>query len=202
MGREPRGALMRVSGVHVAARQMTPTSDEGTPVPDHEARPDFPAFYQRSYPNLVAALSSTLADRELGREAADEAMARCYAHWSKVRHYDNPMGWVYRVGLNWALSVRRRLVHRYRFLRQRQHDAEIAYEPDLPADPQIAEALSELDVRLRAVVVCRVLLDYSTDQTAEVLGINPGTVKSRLHRALNRLREALAHLEGSHDGLA
>lgn len=159
---------------------------------DVDARPDFVAFYDASYRRLASALSSTLGDRDLGREAADEGMARAYAHWGSVSHYDNPAGWVYRVGLNWALSVRRKLARRHSLTPpDRHHDA-------LPADPQIAEALGKLDLRLRTVVVCRILLDWSTDDTAAALQIKPGTVKSRLHRGLSRLQDLLAHFDQGH----
>lgn len=158
-----------------------------------DVRPGFTAFYGEAYRRVAAALSSTLGDRELGVEAADEAMARCYAHWDKVSHYDNPAGWVYRVGLNWALSWRRKLARRHTLAPPEP------VQPTLPADPQIVEALSSLDMRLRSVVVCRILLDWSTEQTAEVLQIKPGTVKSRLHRGLSRLAESLAHFQQGHE---
>jgi RNA polymerase sigma-70 factor (ECF subfamily) len=61
-------------------------------------------------------------------------------------------------------------------------------------DPAIDRALAELSVDHRAVVVCRVLLGFSEAHTAEVLGIRPGTVKSRLSRALTRLNPLLAPL--------
>jgi len=44
----------------------------------------------------------------------------------------------------------------------------------------------------RLVVACRFLLDLDEAQTAQVLGISRGTVKSRTHRAVARLRDALA----------
>ncbi|MGH8911521.1 MAG: sigma factor-like helix-turn-helix DNA-binding protein, partial [Acidimicrobiia bacterium] len=115
-----------------------------------------------------------------------------YALWGSVSHYDNPAGWVYRVGLNWALSVRRKLARRQTLAPPgHHHDA-------LPADPQVAEALVKLDLRLRTVVVCRILLDWSTEETATALQIKAGTVKSRLHRGLARLQEQLAHFEQGH----
>lgn len=162
------------------------------PPADIEARPDFTVFYNNSYRKIAAALSSTLRDHALGTEAADEAMARCYARWETVGTYDNPEGWVYRVGLNWALSWHRKLV-RHRNLPQPE-----PVQPRMPVDPQIEEALADLDMRLRSVIVCRILLDWSTDETAAVLRLKPGTVKSRLHRGLGRLAETLSHFNGSY----
>jgi RNA polymerase sigma-70 factor (ECF subfamily) len=54
---------------------------------------------------------------------------------------------------------------------------------------ELVEALPE-DQRL--VVALRTFLDLSELETAAVLGVRPGTVKSRLSRALERLREAHA----------
>jgi RNA polymerase sigma-70 factor (ECF subfamily) len=55
-------------------------------------------------------------------------------------------------------------------------------------------ALAELDVRQRAVVVCRYLLGWSEAETAAALSTPIGTVKSRLHRANRHLSQRLAHL--------
>jgi RNA polymerase sigma-70 factor (ECF subfamily) len=52
-------------------------------------------------------------------------------------------------------------------------------------------ALDRLPVDQRSVVVCRVLLDLSTAETAAVLRVSEGTVKSRLSRARAALRESL-----------
>jgi RNA polymerase sigma factor (sigma-70 family) len=52
-------------------------------------------------------------------------------------------------------------------------------------------ALVALDERDQAVIACRYLLDLSERETADVLGCRPGTVKSRLSRALERMRAEL-----------
>lgn len=150
-------------------------------------RREFASFYVDSYPAVARALSVTLGDPDLGTEAADEAMARCYSHWSKVQQYENPAGWVFRVGLNWARSLRRRLARR-----PTGHRSEAEVEPTV-ADPEIHRAVMDLDVSLRGVVVCRFLLDWSVKQTAEALDIRPGTVKSRTARALESLENKLYH---------
>jgi RNA polymerase sigma factor (sigma-70 family) len=55
----------------------------------------------------------------------------------------------------------------------------------------VRAALDELPARYRDVVACRYLLDLSEDETARVLGLARGTVKSRLSRALDRLEGKL-----------
>ena len=56
---------------------------------------------------------------------------------------------------------------------------------------ELLAALGALDERDRAVIACRHLLDLSERETADVLGCRPGTVKSRLSRALGRMRAEL-----------
>ena len=56
---------------------------------------------------------------------------------------------------------------------------------------ELGEALATLDEGERNVIVCRYLLELSEAETAAALGIPAGTVKSRLHRGLRRLRDRL-----------
>jgi len=54
----------------------------------------------------------------------------------------------------------------------------------------LLRAVEALPDEHRLVVACRFFLDLSEEETASVLGLRRGTVKSRLSRALDRLREA------------
>lgn len=160
------------------------------------ATDSFESFYRGQVDIVYRALALTLGDSGLAREATDEAMLRAYTRWSTVGSYDNPSGWVYRVGLNWATSRWRR-TSRERPLsteddgaRYRGDHRGSAGPPD-PAGLAALAALRHLTVDHRAVVVARVLLDLSTAETAAVLGIPANTVKSRLARALAILRTHL-----------
>jgi RNA polymerase sigma factor (sigma-70 family) len=149
----------------------------------------FSDFYRESRDPVARALILTLGDRDLAVEAVDEAMARAYQRWTRVRALDNPGGWVYRVALNWASSVLRR--------RHRAPRPNVERDPtdiDPVNEPDVLRALAELDVRQRAVVVCRYLLGWSEAETAKALSTPVGTVKSRLHRATRHLATRLAHL--------
>jgi len=65
-----------------------------------------------------------------------------------------------------------------------------AWNDALP-DPDLIEAMGRLSLKLRAVVVARYQLDFSTAEVADALGIPEGTVKSRLSRALHQLSREL-----------
>ena len=151
----------------------------------------FDAFYRRSRVELARGLTMALGDRDLAVEAVDEAFTRAYERWSSLRDLDRPEGWVYRVAMNWALSVlRRRRRGHHRFYDPNRERSETSV-----ADPAVEAALAELDAKHRSVVVCRHLLGWSVAETATALGVREGTVKSRLHRAHLILKSHLSHLE-------
>lgn len=153
-----------------------------------EAR-QFEEFYRTSYQRVARALVITLRDPDLAAEATDEAMVRAYLRWDKLRSYDSPEGWAYRVGLNWANSLRRKLSRRLPFRVLDGRATEVTIEPALE------EALRELSLDMRSVIVCRYLLDWSIESTATALQIRQGTVKSRTSRALDILAVRLQHLK-------
>ncbi len=179
--REPDGGAGRLPAVDAVLDPITiplAMSPQAVPTPAMLA---FGAFYEAYRPRLARALALTLGDPGLGAEAADEAMTRAYARWDTVAGYRNPEGWVYRVGVNWGRS----------FLRKRRREEGRVYVEEGAeqpfSDPAVLRALAALPVDHRTVVVCRFHLDWSVEQTAVVLGVAQGTVKSRLNRALAKL---------------
>jgi RNA polymerase sigma factor (sigma-70 family) len=154
----------------------------------------FEVFYRAQADRVYRALALTLGHDDLAREATDEAMTRAYARWARIGSLDNPPAWVYRVGLNWATSVWRK-TRRERAHRDEDRHPSTA-EPD-PAALAARDALRALPRGQRAVVVCRIVLELSTAETAAVLGTTEGTVKSRLARGLAGLRATLADEEQS-----
>ena len=148
---------------------------------------DFADFFARHQRPVATALALTLHDDDLAADATAEAMARAYQRWDAVSGYRNPPGWVYRVGLNWARSRRRRIWREIRSAVTPDHPAPAV----TPADPELADALAGLPVEQRSVVVLRYLMDWSESQVAEALQIAPGTVKSRLSRALTQLSRVM-----------
>jgi RNA polymerase sigma factor (sigma-70 family) len=65
------------------------------------------------------------------------------------------------------------------------------FESGIGERDALASALDGLPLRQRVVVVLRIVDDLSEQDTADLLGVPAGTVKSRLSRALDTLRQAL-----------
>ena len=138
-----------------------------------------------------------------GSEADDvvqEAFVKAYRALPRYRTGAGFRPWLLRIVVNETRNL-----HRGRS-RRAQRELRIAGEQPTtgsvldPADEAVAssrrtalyDAVDALPEDLRAVVTCRYLLELSEAETAETLGIPPGTVKSRLHRALGSLREVMA----------
>ncbi len=113
------------------------------------------------------------------------------------------LAWFYRLILNTGRDqgrrrkTRRGLVERLEALAPSQAAAGGAGASSAPgpsaasADPALREALQALAPDFREAVALRFFADLSLDGIAAAQGVPVGTVKSRLHMALTRLRQAL-----------
>ena len=114
-------------------------------------------------------------------------LMRCYASWDKVIRADNRDAYVYRVLVNTLTSSRRR---RW-WGGQRTSDVPERASGDPTHHVDQADALrlalSALSPVNRATVVLRYYAQLSEIETAQALGVAPGTAKSRLSRALAQL---------------
>lgn len=132
-------------------------------------------------------------------DAAQDAFVKAYYALDRFRLREPFRPWLLRIvsneAKNRARSARRREGLAFRL-------AEGGSPGDAGPSPEAAAALRETQEALvaalgsmreedRLVIAYRYLLELSESETAEVLGVRPGTVKSRLSRALGRLREHL-----------
>jgi RNA polymerase sigma-70 factor (sigma-E family) len=152
---------------------------------------EFVALYQREHARLVGTLGLLVGDRFLAEELAQEALIRACRDWEKVRGLDRPAAWLHCVAINLAMSSHRRHRAEQRMLRRvsgRESDA--VHDPDTATAETVRRALRQLPIDLRAVVVLRFYADLSVTDTAAVLRIPEGTVKTKTRRALTGLRDA------------
>jgi RNA polymerase sigma factor (sigma-70 family) len=130
-------------------------------------------------------------DAAEAEDAAQEALVKAYAALPRFRRGAPWRPWLLRIVANEARN-RRRAAGRRLHLAVRAARAEPdAVVPEREPDGPLVAALARLDAPQREIVVLRHLLDLSEAECAEVLGCRRGTVKSRLSRALARLRAEL-----------
>jgi RNA polymerase sigma-70 factor (ECF subfamily) len=103
--------------------------------------------------------------------------------------------WLYRIAHGTAMG-HHRAAYRNQAVLDEAFDAEAAIEVDSAPNPDDAErvhvALDRLEPDFREVLTLRFLEDLSVDETAEVMGVPAGTVKSRLFHAKKALRKVLS----------
>lgn len=164
---------------------------------------EFEEYVDQHWSRLVR--SAVLLGCEL-HEAEDmvqTALTKCLMKWSRVRGADDRDAYVHRVLINTFTSARRRRWTGERptaELPERRPADDLADDlaESVAATDALARSLARLNEDQRTAVVLRYYAQLSEQQMASVLGVRPGTVKSRLSRALRLLAEdpTLADLRG------
>ncbi|HET8664128.1 MAG TPA: SigE family RNA polymerase sigma factor [Nocardioides sp.] len=154
---------------------------------------DFAAYLAARQPSLLRTAYLLTGNRHDAEDLVQTAFAKLYLSWDKVRDTGSMDGYVRRILVNEHNSLWRRAWKR------REHTADDAVlsahdKPHHDAhDDGVGAALWEvvqtLPRKARAVVVLRYYEEMSEAETAAVLGISVGTVKSQTSRALAALRQ-------------
>jgi len=155
--------------------------------------PSFASYVRARQPVLLRTARSLTANPSDAEDLLQTALAKTYVAWERIEDHRALDGYVRRALVNTRTS-------QWRKRRVDEFSCEELPEPEpLPGgdDPAERQALHDamwrailrLPARQRAMVVLRYYEDLSEAQTAEVLGVSVGTVKSAVSRALSKLRE-------------
>jgi RNA polymerase sigma-70 factor (ECF subfamily) len=158
----------------------------------------FEEFFARYRLPIYRTAYGLTGDRQLAEEILQDTFARAYQRRHSLRTDMSPLPWLHRVSLNLCYSrlSRRRIASRP----IQAEEGSVADDRPLPSEHAeqaelsriVRDGIAALPEKHRSVVVLYYLQRLSLHETAEVLGIQLGTVKSRLHYALRGLR---VHLE-------
>jgi RNA polymerase sigma-70 factor, ECF subfamily len=135
-------------------------------------------------------------DVTVAREAAQAAWAIAWRKLGTLREPDRLRPWLMSVAANEARQSRRRTQRRSMF--EIAVDQGIDAVPDAAGDPSsrvsaidLASAVRRLSVDDRTVIALRYVSDLSSNEIADVIGISPVGARTRLSRAIARLRKEL-----------
>jgi RNA polymerase sigma factor (sigma-70 family) len=182
--------------------RTTPVAaDDAAVIEASRAEPDrFAALFDRHAPHIQRYLA-----RRVGRQAADDLLAETFlVAWGKRESY-NPS---YRDARPWLYGIATNLIGQHRREEMRQFRLRQTAGPDRDKDDYaervvvnltaqsiraaLADALAGLAEPDRDVLLLIAWEQLSYEEVARALGIPVGTVRSRLHRARTKVRQALA----------
>lgn len=153
---------------------------------------DFAAAAERHLDDVFAYLIWFTGDRGTAEDLTGETFERALRLWHR---YDPRRGsertWLCQVARSVALD-------HFRSERRRRRREHAAARIDMPSESDVDGLSPELDTALRSlsaadreIVALRVILDLDGPTTAAMLGISATSASTRLHRALEKLEEAL-----------
>lgn len=148
----------------------------------------FDLLFRRAF--LVA--RRVLGDRTTSEDVAAETLARAFAHWSRIGDQPWREGWVVRVATNLAIDVARKGSR----VSDRPIEVDAVTAEDTATDVvalrvTLAVALRRLPKRQREAIALRYLAGLSEAEVAEALHVSVGSVKTHVHRGVQRLRARL-----------
>ena len=157
---------------------------------DEQGREAFREYVAGRSPALLRTAYLLTGHRGDAEDLLQTALAKTYLAWDRIREREALDGYVRRVMVNTHTSWRRRRkLNEYptdELPERGQRDA----TDDVALHDALWTALAELPKRQRAMVVLRYYEDLSEAETADVLGVSVGTVKSTTSRALQKLRDS------------
>ncbi len=164
----------------------------------------FGALFLRHRERLWAVALRTLGDQEEAADALQDAMISAFRRAADFRGDSAVTTWLHRIVVNACLDRIRRRAARPAASGMDEQTLDVLAQGSALADPGIDKdtaldvlaALRTLAPEQRAALVLVDMLGYPVADTAEILGISPGTVKSRCARGRARLLPLLAHLRG------
>ncbi len=164
----------------------------------------FRPLYERYKDRVYNTAYRITGDANLAEDVTHDVFIRVYERLGQFRRRSRFSSWLYRVAVNRATDVARRRGRERWLFGVRLGERPGVGEPASGAEAgparaaesaevaeEVAQAVAELSLKLRGVVVLRYFEGLSYEEIAAVIGRSVGTVKSRLSRAHQRLAERL-----------
>jgi RNA polymerase sigma-70 factor, ECF subfamily len=168
---------------------------------DHQTAPAdsgsaFDDFFAEHRVGLFGALWLVTRDRHEAEELTQDAFVKVWERWDRVQELEDPVGYLYRTGMNLLRNRRRRvaLAVRRAVRMVPPPDDEMRTVDDRDA---IVRALGRLTPAQRAALVLVDLVGFTSEEAGKALGVRPSTVRVLAARGRTTLRQQTGGFDGS-----
>jgi RNA polymerase sigma-70 factor (ECF subfamily) len=158
--------------------------------------------YQDRIYNLCRHMLGNAHDAQ---DAAQDVFIKAYRNLGRFKPDASLYTWLYRIAVNTCLDHKKKPIFESLFKNTDEGDEYLAEQvSDEPSPERLYESkqmgdalqksLSRLPPKLRAAIILKEVEGLPYEEIAEVLDISMGTVKSRISRARNELRELMKEI--------
>jgi len=154
----------------------------------------FHSFFEAHYAELARLARLVTGEAEVADDLAADALLEVWRYWDRVVAADSPVGYARGILVNLARNRIRRLRRERRGLLGMVplwSERTYASDVDVSSVLDVRAALRRLPYRRRECVVLRYAFDLSEQETARILGVTVGTVKSQTSRGVAQLAALL-----------
>lgn len=151
----------------------------------------FEEFFHAERGRLFGAVYLMTGSVEETEEIVQDAFLSVWERWDRVRVMERSTGYLYRTAMNRFRSRRRRLACAARRglpLRSSEDPYEVVDLRD-----EVVRAIRDLTPHQRAALVLTELLERSSEEAADLLGVRPSTVRNLTAQARGSLKRAMEH---------
>jgi RNA polymerase sigma-70 factor (ECF subfamily) len=171
----------------------------------HEARVDWPAALVEHRPWLRSVVMARVGDAHAADDVLQEVALAAAKNGARLGDASKVGPWLYRVAVRQSLIYRRKAGRRRRGYDALRQQAETAVDAAESHDPLewllrrerrelVRRAMGQLDDRDAQILALKYAENWSYRQIAANLGVSESAVEARLHRARQKLRNALARV--------
>ena len=173
--------------------------DTPRPVPAHGAYETFEDFISGRESDVFGYLWRLTGEEQTAYDLCQETFLRAWQQFEKIRHYEQPGAWLFRVATNLALNAIERRTTASGLITPLREDIQPA--TDDPAGriarlELIHQTLLRLPARERAALVLREVEGFSMDEIARALDVSANSVRMLLSRARAHFRQRYEHDDG------
>ncbi len=158
-------------------------------------RAAFGQLYDAVAPDLYRMALYTLGNPHDAEDVVSETFLEAFRGIAKLRETEAFRSWIFRIlSFRCKRKVSQYILHRGEIdLDSYFETASEATQEDSTVRAELSEALGRLTVEEREIVLLSVLEGYTMREIALIMGLPQGTVSSKLHRTLKKLRGQLEH---------